>query len=189
MGKVPVPPLLRIPTPAPYFHTVFNFSDFPTPGGDIKFSPPLLKKGGGGGGGGGGGVSRVRTMLTGWPINHSSILDNIGIFQKYQATGNAFEQIATEMLESIIGKVKSAQRTNVFDTYKEQSIKNADRIRRSSSKIPFIFVYFYDRFVAYPTDVWQLLRLVHQQRNIYYLSKVVLPLWWSRFGYCRRVTI
>ena len=188
MGKVPVPPLLRIPTPAPYFHTVFNFSDFPTPGEAIKiyFLPFKNRKGGRGVGGG---VSRVRTMLTGWPINHSSILDNIGIFQKYQATGNAFEQIATEMLESIIGKVKSAQRTNVFDTYKEQSIKNADRIRRSSSKIPFIFVYFYDRFVAYPTDVWQLLRLVHQQRNIYYLSKVVLRLWWSRVGYCRRVTI
>lgn len=148
MGKVPVPPLLRIPTPAPYFHTLFLiFQISPLLGRLLKFTSSLLKTGRGGEGG------RVRTMLIGWSINHSSILDNIGIFQKYQATGNAFEQIATEMLESIIGKVKSAQRTNVFDTYKEQSIKNADRIRRSSSKIPFIFVYFYDRFVAYPTDV------------------------------------
>ena len=160
-------PLLRIPAPAPYFHPLFLiFQISPLLGRLLQLTSSLLKTGGRGG---------VRTMLIGSPINHSAILDNTGIVQKYQATGNTFEQIATEMLESIIGKMKSAKRTNVFDMYKEQSIKNADRIR-SSSKIPFTFLYFYNRFVAYPMDVSQALRLVDQQRNIYYLSKVVLPL-------------
>ena len=40
LGKVPVP-LLRRPAPAPYFHPpFFNFSDFPSNGGNSNLIPP-----------------------------------------------------------------------------------------------------------------------------------------------------
>ena len=73
------------------------------------------------------------------PNNHVAIIDGMAIVQKFnKPNGLTFEQLACDMLESIMSMSKTASRVDiVFDVYREVSIKNAERVRRFSSKLMF----------------------------------------------------
>ena len=76
--------------------------------------------------------------LTSPPKNHGAIIDRMEALQKCKPTGKAFELMASDMLELILSTIKQAVKTDIiFDVYKESSIKNAARLRRSSAKLNF----------------------------------------------------
>ena len=62
----------------------------------------------------------------------------MAVIGKCKPTQKNFEQMASYMLELILSTTKQAERIDiVFDVYRESSIKNAERLRRSSAKLNF----------------------------------------------------
>ena len=72
------------------------------------------------------------------PNNHAAIIDGMAVVQKFKPNGLTFKQLASDTFKSIISMCKAASRVDiVFDVYRAVSIKNAERVRRSSSKLMF----------------------------------------------------
>ena len=62
----------------------------------------------------------------------------MAVVEKCKPSGKNFEQMASDMLEFIRSTTKQAERIDiVFDVYRKSSIKNAERLRRSSAKLNF----------------------------------------------------
>ena len=65
-----------------------------------------------------------------------SIIDGMALVQKMKPSGATFQQLADNLLKSILSISKNAEIIDVvFYVYKDDSIKNAERIRRSSGQI------------------------------------------------------
>ena len=61
----------------------------------------------------------------------------MALVQKCKPPGKTFKQMASDMLELIFPTTKQAERIDiVFDVYRE-SIKNAERLHRSSVELNF----------------------------------------------------
>ena len=76
--------------------------------------------------------------LTSLPRHHAAIVDGMAVLQKCKPTGKTFEQMAVDVLESILSITKEARRIDIiFDVYRSSSIKKAERLRRSSAKLNF----------------------------------------------------
>jgi hypothetical protein len=57
----------------------------------------------------------------------------MAIVQKARATGLTFGELAHQMFQSILSSSRGAKRIDVvFDVYMENSIKSAERLRRST---------------------------------------------------------
>ena len=71
-----------------------------------------------------------------YPENYVSIVDGMALVQKVRASGLTYQQLAEQLLKSVLSISKNADRIDVvFDVYRDDSIKNAERIRRSNGKI------------------------------------------------------
>ena len=66
--------------------------------------------------------------------NHVSLIDGMAILQKAKVTGMTFGQLSNKLLQTILQMSSNANRIDVvFDTYVKNSIKDAERLKRSSS--------------------------------------------------------
>ena len=83
-----------------------------------------------------------KATLTGpldlFPDDYASIFDGMAIVQKARATGLTFGELAHQMFQSILSSSRGAKRIDVvFDVYMENSIKSAERLRRSTENLTF----------------------------------------------------
>ena len=70
--------------------------------------------------------------------NHAAIIDGMAVVQKCKPNGKAFEQMASDMLELFLSTTKQAERIDiVFYVFRKSSIKNAEKLCRSSAKLNF----------------------------------------------------
>ena len=66
--------------------------------------------------------------------NHVSLIDGMAILQKAKVTGMTFGELSNKLLQTILRMSSNANRIDgVFDTYIKNSIKDAERLKRSSS--------------------------------------------------------
>ena len=66
--------------------------------------------------------------------HHVSLIDGMAILQKAKVSAVTFGQLANKLFQTIIGMSTCAARIDVvFDTYIDNSIKDAERIKRSLS--------------------------------------------------------
>ena len=79
--------------------------------------------------------------------NHAAIIDGMAAIQKAKANGSTFQQVADKLLQFIISGSRLAHCIDiVFDVYRDSSIKNAERVRRSTGKLEFPVLYQHKRF-------------------------------------------
>lgn len=78
--------------------------------------------------------------LTREPSEYCSIIDGMALVRKLQVAGKTFDEFAVLLFESSRRMSKKASRIDiVFDVYRDLSIKNAERSRRSDSSANAIF--------------------------------------------------
>ena len=83
-------------------------------------------------------LEKDTTPLSHPPHNHAAIIDGIAATQKAKANCLTFQQFADDLLQFIISGSRLARRIDiVFDVYRDLSIKNAERVRRSTGKFEF----------------------------------------------------
>ena len=71
-------------------------------------------------------------------INCANILDGMAMIQKTKVLNMTFSQLAVQLFKSIINTSPKSNRTDVvFDVYQNNSIKDAERIRKSKGVLRF----------------------------------------------------
>ena len=115
-------------------------------------------------------VERLTEPLDLFPDDYASIFDGMAIIQKARATGLTFGELAHQMFQSILSSSRGAKRIDVvFDVYMENSIKSAERLRRSTENltfqqlIPSYPVKQYNQFLSSPANKLELIKFLRDQ--------------------------
>ena len=115
-------------------------------------------------------VEKFTEPLDSLPDGYASIFDGMAIVQKARATGLTFGELAHQMFQSILSSSRGANRIDVvFDVYMENSIKSAERLRRSTGNlafrqlIPTYPVKQYNQFLSSPANKRELIRFLLDQ--------------------------
>ena len=113
---------------------------------------------------------KLTEPLDSLPDDYASIFDGMAIVQKARATGLTFGELAHQTFQSILSSSRGAKRIDVvFDVYVENSIKNGERLRRSTGNltfrqlIPSYPVKQYNQFLSSPPNKCQLIRFLLDQ--------------------------
>ena len=111
--------------------------------------------------------------------NHVCIIDGMALIQMIKSSGMTYAKLADELLKAVLARNKKAVKTDVvFDVYGENSIKNAERVRRLSGTvatnniIPTSQVYQWHQFLSLPSNETLLIQFVVDQwsKNPYFLT-------------------
>ena len=103
----------------------------------------------------------------------------MALVQMIKPSGMTYASLADELLKAVLARNKTAVKTDVvFDVYRENSIKNAERVRRSSGKvainniIPTSPVYQWHQFLSLSSNKTLLIQFVVNQwsKNHYFLT-------------------
>ena len=83
-------------------------------------------------------LEKDTTPLSHTSHNHAAIIDGMAAIQKAKGNGLTSQQFGDDLLQFIISGSWLARRIDiVFDVYRDSSIKNAERVRRSTGKLEF----------------------------------------------------
>ena len=114
-----------------------------------------------------------------YPHSHVFIIDGMTLIQMIKPSGMMYAKLADKLLKAVLARNKKAVKTDViFDVYRENSIKNAERVRRSSSTvainniIPTDQVYQWHQFLSLSSNKTLLIQFVVDQwsKNPYFLT-------------------
>ena len=115
-------------------------------------------------------VEKLTELLDSLPDDYASIFDGMAIVQKTRATGLTFGELAHQMFQSILSSSRGAKRIDVvFDVYMENSIKSAERLRRSTGNltfqqlIPSYPVKQHNQFLSSPANKRELIKFLPDQ--------------------------
>ena len=115
-------------------------------------------------------VKKLTEPLDSLPEHYAAVFDGMAVVQKARASGLTFGELAYQMLQSILSSSRGSKRIDVvFDMYRENSIKNAKRLRRSTGKLTFrqlirsYPVKQYNQFLSSSTDKRELIRFLVDQ--------------------------
>ena len=68
--------------------------------------------------------------------NHVCIIDGMALIQMIKPSSMTYAKLADELLKAVLARNKQVVKTDVvFDVYREKSIKNVERVRRSSGTV------------------------------------------------------
>ena len=112
-----------------------------------------------------------------YPHSHACIIDGMALIQMIKPSGMMYTKLADKLLKAVLARNKKAVKTDVvFDVFRENSIKNAERVRRSSSTvainniIPTNQVYQWHQFLSLSSNKTLLIQFVVDQwsKNPYF---------------------
>ncbi len=115
-------------------------------------------------------LEKLTEPLDSLPDDYASIFDGMAIVQKARATGLTFGELAHQMFQSILLSCRGAKQIDVvFYVYMENSIKSAERLRRSTGNLTFrqlILSYpvkQYNQFLSSTANKRELIRFLLDQ--------------------------